>query len=163
VLNFSCWRGTTRNVGAPKLLTPTHKCTSFYRILLLPSFVLAPSHSFVFYCPTAFHTPEYIRPLTFYDSYFPQTPQSLCTDLSKLNCSVFLFPLCVLVGSYCATKKLFFHLISTELLPFTDTSYIVKFETPSFIHKLSLLLLNDSNILGYLWRTRWHSHHKQRY
>jgi hypothetical protein len=131
VLNFSCWRRTTRNVGARKLLMLIHKCTSFYRILLLPSFVLALAYSFVFYCPTAFHTPEYIRPLTFYDSCVPQTPQSLCINLSKLNCSVFLFPLSKPVGSCCATEN-FFRLISIELLLFTDTSYIMKFETPLF-------------------------------
>ena len=58
--------------------------------------------------PLPFHTPEYICPLTFYDSYLPQTPQSLCTNLSKLNCSIFLFLLSKLVGSYCATKKTLF-------------------------------------------------------
>ena len=131
MLNFSCWKGKTRTVVAGRPLTLPHKCTSFYRILLLPSFVLTLAHSFVFYCPTAFHKPEYIRPLTFYDSYFPQTPQSLCTNLSKLNV-LYLYFLSVYLGALTVPQKTFFHLISTELLPFTDTSYIMKFETTLF-------------------------------
>ena len=96
--NFSCWKEKKRNVVAGRLLKLPHNCTSFYLILLLPSFVLAFSHSFVFYFLTAFHTPEYIRPLTFYVSYFPQTPPSVCTNLSKLNV-LYLYFLSVNLGT----------------------------------------------------------------